>query len=174
LIELYWSIEMLAAGAIHRRRVVRALVTLLLSVLVAMAAVCSELAAQTTKRSKQLNVRGFIAAPRATLLTFEPDPRARELLKPVLKAAMMDGMDDRIVFRESPGIRYAEAVFDASDQAKRRYIIYNAKDIESLAAMAFDHSRSRWLGISDLITEPEGPSIISSTVAQRRVDRRCS
>src|SRR5512144_1350401 len=31
--------------------------------------------------------------------------------------------------------------------------------------MAFDHSRSRWLGIGDLITEPEGPSFISSTVA---------
>jgi hypothetical protein len=37
--------------------------------------------------------------------------------------------------------------------------------------MAFDHSRSRWLGISDLIAEPEGPSFISRTVAHRRVDR---
>src|SRR5262245_59308065 len=42
-----------------------------------------------------------------------------------------------------------------------------------LTTMAFDHSRSRWLGIGDLIAEPEGPSSISSTVAQRRVDRRC-
>jgi len=40
--------------------------------------------------------------------------------------------------------------------------------------VAFDHSRSRWLGINDLIAEPEGPSFISSTVARRRVDRRCS
>ena len=44
----------------------------------------------------------------------------------------------------------------------------------TLTTVAFDHSRSRWLGISDLIAEPEGPSFISSTVAQRRVDRRCS
>jgi hypothetical protein len=40
--------------------------------------------------------------------------------------------------------------------------------------MAFDHSRSRWLGIGDLIAEPEGPSLISSTVVHHRVDRRCS
>jgi len=43
-----------------------------------------------------------------------------------------------------------------------------------LTTMAFDHSRSRWLGIDDLIAEPEGPSFISSIVAQRRVDRRYS
>jgi len=36
---------------------------------------------------------------------------------------------------------------------------------------AFDHSGSRWLGINDLITEPEGPSFISRTVARNRVDR---
>jgi hypothetical protein len=40
--------------------------------------------------------------------------------------------------------------------------------------VAFDHSRSRWLGINDLIAEPEGRSFISSTVTPRRVDRRCS
>jgi|SRR5262245_45791132 len=34
--------------------------------------------------------------------------------------------------------------------------------------------RFRWFGISDLIAEPEGPSFISSTVAQHRVDRRYS
>jgi len=40
--------------------------------------------------------------------------------------------------------------------------------------MAFDR-RSLWrLGISDLIAEPEGPTFISSTVAQRRLDRRYS
>jgi len=44
----------------------------------------------------------------------------------------------------------------------------------TLTTVAFDHSRSRWLGIGDLIADPEGPSFISSTVAQRRVDRRCS
>jgi hypothetical protein len=44
----------------------------------------------------------------------------------------------------------------------------------TLATMAFDHSRSRWLGIDDLIAEPEGPSFTSSAVTQRRVDRRCS
>jgi hypothetical protein len=32
----------------------------------------------------------------------------------------------------------------------------------TLTTMAFGHSRSRWLGISDLIAEPEGPSFISS------------
>ena len=31
--------------------------------------------------------------------------------------------------------------------------------------MAFDHSSLRWLGISDLIAEPEGPPFISHTVA---------
>src|SRR5262245_12379732 len=44
----------------------------------------------------------------------------------------------------------------------------------TLTTMAFDHSSLRWLGISDLIAEPEGPSFISSTVAQRRLDRRYS
>jgi hypothetical protein len=34
--------------------------------------------------------------------------------------------------------------------------------------MTFDHSSLRWLGISDLIAEPEGPSFISRTVAHRR------
>jgi len=43
-----------------------------------------------------------------------------------------------------------------------------------LTTTAFDHSRSRWLGINDLIAEPEGPSFISNAVAQRRLDRRCS
>jgi hypothetical protein len=37
----------------------------------------------------------------------------------------------------------------------------------------FGRSSSQWLGIGDLITEPEGPSI-SSTVAHHRVDRRWS
>jgi hypothetical protein len=32
----------------------------------------------------------------------------------------------------------------------------------------FDRSSSRWFGISDLITEPEGPSFISRTVTQLR------
>jgi hypothetical protein len=35
----------------------------------------------------------------------------------------------------------------------------------------FDHSRSRWLGVKDLIAEPEGPTFISRTVARRRLDR---
>jgi hypothetical protein len=43
-----------------------------------------------------------------------------------------------------------------------------------LTTTALDRSSSRWLGIGDLIAEPEGPSFISNTVAQRRVDRRCS
>ena len=42
-----------------------------------------------------------------------------------------------------------------------------------LTTVAFDHSRSRWLGIDDLIAEPEGPSFISSTIAQRRVAGGC-
>jgi len=44
----------------------------------------------------------------------------------------------------------------------------------TLTTTAFDHSSSRWLGISDLIAEPEGPSFIYRTVAHPRVDRRCS
>jgi hypothetical protein len=32
----------------------------------------------------------------------------------------------------------------------------------------------RWFGISDLIAESEGPSFISGTVTQRRLDRRYS
>jgi len=43
-----------------------------------------------------------------------------------------------------------------------------------VTTIAFDDSSSLWLGISDLIAEPEGPSFISRTVARRRVDRRCS
>jgi putative ABC transport system substrate-binding protein len=39
---------------------------------------------------------------------------------------------------------------------------------------AFGHSSLRWLGISDLIAEPEGPSFISRTVTYRRLDRRYS
>ena len=37
--------------------------------------------------------------------------------------------------------------------------------------MAFDHSGPRWLGISDLIAEPEGPTFISHKVARSRLDR---
>ncbi|OIQ69338.1 hypothetical protein GALL_490640 [mine drainage metagenome] len=37
--------------------------------------------------------------------------------------------------------------------------------------MAFDQSGPRWLGISDLIAEPEGPTFISYKVARRRLDR---
>jgi len=44
----------------------------------------------------------------------------------------------------------------------------------TLTTTAFDRSSSRWLGISDLIAEPEGSSFIFGTVAQRRVDRRYS
>ena len=41
----------------------------------------------------------------------------------------------------------------------------------TLTTTAFDRSSSRWLGISDLIAEPEGPSFISRTVARNRLDR---
>jgi len=37
--------------------------------------------------------------------------------------------------------------------------------------MTFDHSSLRWLGISDLIAEPEGPTFISYKVARSRLDR---
>ena len=37
--------------------------------------------------------------------------------------------------------------------------------------MTFDHSGLRWLGISDLIAEPEGPTFISSKVTRSRLDR---
>src|SRR6267143_3581032 len=38
-------------------------------------------------------------------------------------------------------------------------------------AIAFDDSSLRWLGISDLIAEPEGPTFISYKVARSRLDR---
>ena len=44
----------------------------------------------------------------------------------------------------------------------------------TLTTTAFDRSSSRWLGISDQIAEPEGPSSISRTVARSPVDRRYS
>jgi hypothetical protein len=37
--------------------------------------------------------------------------------------------------------------------------------------VAFDQSGLRWLGISDLIAEPEGPTFISYKVARSRLDR---
>jgi hypothetical protein len=37
--------------------------------------------------------------------------------------------------------------------------------------MAFDQSGPRWLGISDLIAEPEGPTFISYKVARSRLNR---
>ena len=41
----------------------------------------------------------------------------------------------------------------------------------TLTTTAFDRSSSRWLGISDLIAEPEGPSFISHIVVRGRLDR---
>jgi hypothetical protein len=43
-----------------------------------------------------------------------------------------------------------------------------------LTTTDFDRSSLRWLGISDLIAEPEGSAFISSTVTQCRLDRRYS
>jgi len=37
--------------------------------------------------------------------------------------------------------------------------------------VAFDQSGPRWLGISDLIAEPEGSTFISYKVARSRLDR---
>ena len=37
--------------------------------------------------------------------------------------------------------------------------------------MAFDQSGPRWLGISDLIAEPEGPTFISHKVARSLLNR---
>jgi hypothetical protein len=42
----------------------------------------------------------------------------------------------------------------------------------TFTTIAFDDSSLRWLGISDRIAEPEGPSFISRTVTHRRLDRR--
>ena len=39
-----------------------------------------------------------------------------------------------------------------------------------LTTVAFDQSGPRWLGISDLIAEPEGPTFISYKVARSRLD----
>jgi len=44
----------------------------------------------------------------------------------------------------------------------------------TLTTTAFDRSSLRWLGISDLIAEPEGPTSISHKVARRRMDGRRS
>src|SRR5713226_7412013 len=41
----------------------------------------------------------------------------------------------------------------------------------AFTTVAFDQSGPRWLGISDLIAEPEGPTFISYKVARRRLDR---
>src|ERR1700692_2539042 len=41
----------------------------------------------------------------------------------------------------------------------------------ALTTVAFDQSGPRWLGISDLIAEPEGPTFISYKVARSRLDR---
>jgi hypothetical protein len=40
-----------------------------------------------------------------------------------------------------------------------------------ITTMAFDQSGLRWLGISDLIAEPEGPTFISYKVARSRLNR---
>jgi hypothetical protein len=37
--------------------------------------------------------------------------------------------------------------------------------------VAFDQSGPRWLGIGDLIAEPEGPTFISYKVARSRLNR---
>src|ERR1700730_5228333 len=41
----------------------------------------------------------------------------------------------------------------------------------ALTTVAFDQSGPRWLGISDLIAEPEGPTFISHKVARSRATR---
>src|SRR6202040_1723513 len=41
----------------------------------------------------------------------------------------------------------------------------------ALTTVAFDQSGPRWLGISDLIAEPEGPTFISYKVARSRLNR---
>ena len=70
------------------------------------------------------------------------------------------------------------AAFDASEAVRLRSplsivpagIIVPAFSA-TLTTVAFDHSRSRWLGIDDLIAEPEGPTFISYKVARSRLDR---
>ena len=52
----------------------------------------------------------------------------------------------------------------------RPYLPESCPDVSvTLTTTAFDRSSSRWLGIGDLITEPEGPSFISRTVARNRL-----
>src|SRR5207248_9187325 len=41
----------------------------------------------------------------------------------------------------------------------------------ALTTVAFNRSGPRWLGISDLIAEPEGPTFISRKVARSRLNR---
>ena len=63
----------------------------------------------------------------------------------------------------------------ACARLSQSYLPKSCSDFSAtLTTAAFGQSSLRWLGISDLIAEPEGPSFISSTVARRRVDRRYS
>ena len=68
--------------------------------------------------------------------------------------------------------RRVESLRDPSGKASRKIIVPTFS--ATLTTTAFHRSSSRWLGISGLIAEPEGPSCISSTVAHCRLDRRCS
>src|ERR1700682_750603 len=50
-------------------------------------------------------------------------------------------------------------------------LVLHWDQVMSFTTVAFDQSGPRWLGISDLIAEPEGPAFISYKVARRRLDR---
>src|SRR5262245_23771316 len=63
----------------------------------------------------------------------------------------------------------------ACARLSRPYLPGSCPDFSAtLTTTAFDRSSLRWFWISDLIAEPEGPAFISSTVTQRRLDRRYS
>ena len=73
----------------------------------------------------------------------------------------------------TPGFDIVYEAFDTSpvDLACRDH----RPDVSAtLATTAFGRSSSRWLGISDLTADPEGPTFISRTFTHLRVDRRCT
>jgi hypothetical protein len=72
-------------------------------------------------------------------------------------------------------IRFRDVISSSLALASLNHACRNLSDFSAtFTTIAFDDSSSRWLGISDLIADLEGPSFISHTVAHRRMDRRYS
>jgi hypothetical protein len=84
--------------------------------------------------------------------------RTAEELKELLRAAWSNLANRRLTPIERR---------EARRQAKQ----YSAELRRYLQRIAAENSGPRWLGISDLIAEPEGPTFISSKVARSRLYR---